>query len=211
MNSMSGFRGAAGEALRGNSAGRNLSGGEFTGDRIPSNFKSIQMQKFTPDQMKLFQQMFSQVSPDSFLSKLSQGDEDIFNDIEAPAWRDFQQAQGDLASRFSGQGMGARGGSGFQNAINQQSSDFVTNLQSQRRALQRQALNDLMGFSNDLLSQEPYQRQLYEKPKKLSFLQKLIGGGLRAGGTAAGAYFGGPAGGSAGYHGANALSEAFGI
>ena len=116
------------------------------------------MQQFTPEQMKLFQSMFGQLGPDSFLGKLASGDQSQFEQLEAPAWRQFQEAQGGLASRFSGAGMGGRHSSGFQNAANQQSMDFASQLQSQRMGLQQQALQSLMGMSNQLLQQRPYEQ-----------------------------------------------------
>jgi hypothetical protein len=113
--------------------------------KAQGGYKPAQMQQFTPDQMQLFQQMFGQVSPDSYLSKLAGGDESMFNQIEAPAMRQFQGLQGNIASRFSGMGSGgARRSSGFQNTMNQASSDFASDLQSQRMGLQRNAIKDLM-------------------------------------------------------------------
>lgn len=142
------------------------------------------MQQFTPEQMQLFQQMFGHLGPDSFLSKLAGGDEETFNQIEAPALRQFSGLQGNLASRFSGMGSGARKSSGFQNTANQASSDFAQGLQSQRQGLQRQAVGDLMGFSNQLLGQRPY--ETFANEKKPGFLESLMGGLGNLGGQAGG-------------------------
>ena len=73
---------------------------------VPSGYKVKQVQQFTPQQMDLFNQMFSNVSPDSFTSKLAQGNPEAFAQMEAPALRQFQGLQGDIASRFSGMGTG---------------------------------------------------------------------------------------------------------
>lgn len=156
-------------------------------EKLPSGFKAGQLQQFTPEQMQLFQQMFSNVGPDSYLSKLAGGDEDIFNQIEAPALKQFSALQGGLASRFSGMGSGARRSSGFQNAAGQQASDFAQQLQSQRQGLQSQALKDLMGMSNSLLGQKPFERFAIEKEtpmwKKLLGLVSPIGGDIAEGDT----------------------------
>lgn len=187
MNSMNGNQGYRGSA--GSSQGQNMAGNNFK-EKIPSGYSKGQIQNFTPEMMELFQRLFSHVGSDSFLSKLASGDESNFEEMEAPAWRQFQQAQGDLASRFSGMGMGARKGSGFQNAINQQSSDFAMGLQSQRQNLQRQAVQDLRGFSGELLSQKPYEN--YITPKEPSFFDKWLGLAGNVMGTAAkGASMGG--------------------
>jgi hypothetical protein len=134
-------------------------------DKVPKGYKAGAIQQFTPEQMQLFSQMFGDVGPDSFLSQIAGGDEEAFNQLEAPALRQFSGLQGNLASRFSGMGTGARHGSGFQNAAGAQASDFAQQLQSNRLDLRRQALNDLMGMRNELLNQRPYQRTITEKQK----------------------------------------------
>ena len=130
--------------------------------KAPKGYNSFQ--KYSPQQMSLFKQLFGNVGPDSYLSKLAGGDEETFNQIENPALKQFSGLQGQLASRFSGMGMGARNSSGFQNSANQASMDFASQLQSQRQSLQQQAIKDLMGYSNQLLNQEPY--GLVQKPPK---------------------------------------------
>jgi len=137
-----------------------------SGNVIPKGYKQGQLQQFTPQQLQLFQQLFSQVSPGSSLSNLANGDQSTFDQMEAPAMRQFQGLQGQLSSRFSGMGSGARNSSGFQNSATAASSNFAQDLQSQRQSLQRQAIMDLMGISSNLLGQRPYEQFLLEKPKK---------------------------------------------
>jgi len=156
--------------------------------KAPSGYKAFQ--QFSPEQMQLFQQMFSRVAPDSYLSRLAGGDEEIFNQVEAPAMKQFNALQGNLASRFSGMGMGSRRSSGFQNTTNQASQDFAQQLQSQRQQLQRQALMDLMGISDSLLGQEPY-GFVKKQQKQGSGWGGLAGGAL---GGIGGFLAGGPAG-----------------
>lgn len=158
------------------------------GNVIPKGMQMGQVQQFTPEQMNLFQQLFSQVSPGSYLSKLAGGDQEAFNQLEAPALRQFQGLQGQLASRFSGAGMGGRSSSGFQNTMNQASSDFAQQLQSQRMGIQRQAMQDLMGMSNQLLGQRPYEQFVTEKPKP--WWQEMLAG-LAPGIASGAASFGG--------------------
>lgn len=146
------------------------------GNRIPKGYQQGQLQQFTPEQMKLFQSMFGHVAPGSFLSRLASGDQTIFNEMEAPAMRQFNEMQGGLASRFSGMGMGARNSSGFQNTMNSATSNFAQDLQSKRQDLQRQAIMDLMGMSNSLLGQKPYEQFLNKKPDFLSQLLGNLGG-----------------------------------
>ena len=53
--------------------------------------------------------------------------------MEAPALKQFSGLQGNLASRFSGMGSGARRSSGFQNTSNQAASDFAQQLQANKQ------------------------------------------------------------------------------
>lgn len=161
-----------------------------------TGYKSASMQQFTPEQMKLFKGLFSQVGPDSYLGKLAGGDENTFNQLEAPAMKQFGQLQSGIANRFSGAGLGGRHSSGFQNAQNTAASDFASQLQSQRMGLQRSAINDLMRNSSELLGQRPQENFLLypEQKKKSSFWDNLLGIGLPAAGAVAGGIFGGPGG-----------------
>lgn len=171
------------------------SGKRGTGDIVPKGYQVGQLQQFTPEQQRLFKQSFSYVKPNSYLSRLAGGDEGLFEEMEAPALRQFGELQGNLASRFSGMGMGSRRSSGFQNVAGQQASDFAQQLQANRMGLQRQALKDLFEISELLLGQRPKNRFLAEKPQSQSTALGGWGGALGAlGGGALGFMAGGPAG-----------------
>lgn len=172
-----------------------------------AGYKTGQLQRFTPEQMELFRSMFSQVGPESYTGRLAAGDESLFQEMEAPALRQFSGLQGGLASRFSGMGMGARRSSGFQNTSNQAASDFAQELQSRRQGLQRQAIQDLMGMSSNLLSQQPYEQFLY--PKKKSFWEQILGGALPLGGMLVGGALGGVPGAAIGGRAGVAAGQAF--
>jgi hypothetical protein len=186
--SMPNYTGAMGSA-HGNRTGK---AGDFSIGKSKGGYQTGQMQQFTPEQMNLFKQMFGHLGPDSFLGRLAGGDESMFQEMEAPAWKYFQSAQGNIASRFSGasgspgsQGMSsARNSSGFQNTMTQTGSDFASALQSQRMGLQNQAIKDLMSMSGNLLNQRPYQNFMTKKDP--SFWQQLLLGGLGIGGDIGG-------------------------
>lgn len=155
----------------------NMTGyGQLGGNKIPKGYQMGQLQQFSPDQMDLFKQLFSQVGSDSSLGKLSGGDQSQFDQMEAPALRQLGQLQGGLASRFSGMGMGARNSSGHQQAQNSLISDFSEKLQGNRMNLQRQAQQDLFGLSHDLLGQRPYD-QFLSPEQKPWWQEALIGAG----------------------------------
>lgn len=143
-------------------------------NKIPKGYESGSLQQFTPEQMQLFSSLFQQVSPQSFLGKLAGGDQSQFAQMEAPAFRQFGQLQGNIASRFSGMGSGARRSSGFQNAMSGAATDLAERLQAQRMGLQQQAIRDLMGMSFQLLGQRPYEQFLTQKGP--SFLETLLAG-----------------------------------
>lgn len=103
------------------------------------------------------------------LDQLSQmaggGSEEYWNQMEAPAMRQFGQLQGNIASRFSGMGSGARRSSGFQNAQSGAATDFAERLQSQRMGLQQSAIQQLMGLGQNLLGQDLFQTSFIPKKK----------------------------------------------
>lgn len=174
-------RGAAGSAQMGNSAGMK--------EKIPSGYKKFNVQQYNPMQQGLHEQLFQHVSPDSYLSRLAGGDQSAFEESEAPAWKLFQEQLGQLGSRFSEfspGAMGSRRGSGFKNAAGQLGSDFAMQLSSRRQDLRRQALQDLMGISHELLGQRPFETGLVQKQKP--WWQELLTGsaqGLAQGGAQA--------------------------
>lgn len=179
------------------------------GNQIPSGYRQSQISNFTPEQEQLFQQSFGHLGEDSYLSRLAGGDQSFFDEMEAPAKRQFSGQMGNLASRFSGKGTGGRHSSGFQNEMTSAGSNFSQDLQANRQSLQRQALQDLMGFSNQLLNQRPYETKLVQKQQQQSGTSKwapLVGGAIGAGVG----LLGGPFGASAGYAAGNAFGEAFG-
>lgn len=170
-----------------------VSGSGKTGTKVPKGYSLGQTQEFTPEQMQLFQQQFSHLGPDSYTSRLASGDQGMFAEMEAPALRQFSGIQGNIASRFSGGGggqgsMSSRRSSGFQNTMNAASSDFAQDLQSKRQTMQQQAIRDLMGYSNQILNQRPYEQQFAEKPTP--FWQELTLAGVNAAGQTASAMAG---------------------
>lgn len=161
--------------------------GSATGLR-GTGYKPVTLQNFTPEQQQLFQQLLGHVGPESFTSRLASGDQSQFEQLEAPALKQFGGLQGGLASRFSGMGMGARRSSGFANTQNQAASDFAQQLQSQRMGIQQQAIRDLMGMGESLLGQRPFETRLLEE--KEPFWKQLLLGGLGFGSQLGGSYLG---------------------
>lgn len=110
-----------------------------------------------PRTSQLWEQIRGAISPGlkgggDFLSMLAGGgNEDMWRQLEAPAMRQFSELQGNVASRFSGMGTGARRSSGFQNAMGGASADLAERLQSNRMGLQQNAIKDLFSMGQNLL------------------------------------------------------------
>ena len=185
--------------------GRNLRGNLGGGDIVPKGYKKGQLAQFTPEQNQLFQSMFPHLQQGGWLSGLASGDQSAFDEMEAPAFRQFNDLMGGLASKFSagsgGQSLGLGKSSGFRNAQTAATSNFAQDLASKRQDLKRQALMDLFGMSSSLLGQRPYDKFLVEKPQSDFWSQIGLGVGKGIPGAASGALFGssgGPGGAAAG-------------
>ena len=120
-------------------------------------------------------------------------DPDFFNNIEAPAFRQFnEQIVPDLANRFASMGSGGSTGStAFRNQLGREGSNLATNLAAQRSGLQQQGVGQQLQYS-----QQPIQNMMQMLQQSLQPTQNtytppssgLLGGiipGL-AGGLSAG-------------------------
>ncbi len=161
MTSLTGSMGPTGGNVGSTSTGK------WAGDKIPKGYKVGQLANYDPQQMGVYNRGFEQVAPDSYLSRLASGDQGLLEEMERPALRQFGALQGNIASRFSAGGgkgsLGNRRSSGFQNEMGGAASDFAQQLQAQRQNLQRQAIMDLHGMSQKLLSNRPYERNFIKK------------------------------------------------
>ena len=166
-----------------------LSGRRGPAGNIPKGYAAGSIQQFQPEQMEAYRNQFPYISPGSQLAQQAQGLDSGFAPHEDYAKRQFQEFSGQNASRFSGMGMGARKGSGFQNLQTQGAQDFASQLAMQRQGLQRQALMDLMGISGQILGQRPQENFLVKK--ELPFWQQLGLGAVGGLSNAAGSFFGG--------------------
>lgn len=189
MSSMTGSTGYKGAS--GSSSGKMHTGKNFK-ESIPEGYDVSRLQQMTPQQIQLLNQRMEDVGPDSYLAKLAGGDQSMFEEMERPAMRQFQGLQSQMASQFSGMGMGSRHGSGFQNSMTQAGSDFAQDLASKRMELRNQAIRDLMGMSNQLMNQRPYETSLAEKP--VSAWQDIGGRFAAAVPAAVASAFGAPGG-----------------
>lgn len=161
-----------------------------------TGMRSFQLPTMSPQKSNLFNSVLGGIQPglmDSIgsMSKLAGGgDEKTWGDLEAPAMRQFSQLQGNLASRFSGAGTGARNSSGFQNTMGGMAGDLAASLQGQRMGLQQNAQSQLMNLFQNLMGQNEFENVI--SPKKMSFLKQLMlslaGGGSQAVGSLGGMY-----------------------
>ncbi len=106
------------------------------------------------------------------------GSEAMHSQIEAPAMSQFGSMMGQLGSRFSGMGTGARKSSGFQQATGGAATDLAERLASQRQGLQQNAISQLMDLSRTLLSTPEFETSLIAK--KQPFWKELLGSAVPA-------------------------------
>jgi hypothetical protein len=139
-----------------------------------------QVPNFTPQQMKLFRKLLGNINNSGGLEAgigrlghLAAGSQEGFEELEKPAYSDFQKQLGQIGTRFSG--LGAQGSSAFQNATSGAATDLTERLQAQRMAIQNNALNALLGQSNALLGQRAFDT-IYQQPDQGFDWGGLLGG-----------------------------------
>lgn len=130
----------------------------------------------TPEQKNLFQNLFQHLGMGAgnsvdFLNKILSGDQDFFNQLEAPAYQNLEKGLAQTANRFSQ--FGAQGSSAFQNAQAGQSADLASQLAQQRNQLMMGASERLLNQSNQLLNMKPFENVL-QKQDQVNW-EELIG------------------------------------
>jgi len=159
-----------------------------------TGFKQITMPTMNSDQSQLFSQLIGSAKGGlgqgglSALSQQASGSPEQFQQMEAPALRQFNQLQGGLASRFSGMGSGARQSSGFQNTMGEAGASLAEQLSSKRMDYQQEALRQLLGLSSMLLGKDTFNTAFI--PKKKSFFHELLGAGASGMGSGLGSLLG---------------------
>jgi hypothetical protein len=144
-----------------------------------TGYQQLQIPRLSPQQQQLFSQVMGGATPGIMggIGQLSQmaagGTPEMWEQMEAPALAQFAGLQGQLASRFSGMGTGARRSSGFQQATGAAASDLAQQLQAQRTGLQQQAIRDLMGLYGNLMGTQQFETALI--PQETPWWQNLLG------------------------------------
>lgn len=153
-------------------------------------YKQAQLANMTPQQMQLLQQLLGGIGEGAgsgleYLTGLASGDESQFQQMEAPALRQFQELLGQTGTRFSG--LGARDSSAFENQVAGAGATLAENLAAKRQSLQQNAIEKLLGYSGELLNQRPYENLLVQKQRKPGFLD-YAGSALGLGAKAKGLF-----------------------
>ncbi len=144
-----------------------------------SGYNIRNVPQFTPQMMQVFQQLLGSLQGGGgleggvdFLSKLASGDEGAFEKAEAPAYSAFNKMAGQIGSRYSK--LGARDSSSFQQAISGGSAQLSENLGEKRLGIQTGAIDKLLGLSEGLLGQRPYETSLDPKPDWLKLIGEVL-------------------------------------
>jgi hypothetical protein len=154
-----------------------------------TGYKSIQTPTKDAGQMGWRNQIQQGIQPGTAsalqgLNGIASGDQSYFDQLEAPAKRQFGELQSGIASRFSGMGSGARRSSGHANAQSGAATDFAERLQSQRIGMQQKAWEQLLGMGTHLFDQNLFETSLI--PKKKSGWESFFEGLGNVGGTVTG-------------------------
>lgn len=164
-----------------------------------TGMRQINIPTMSPDKASFFNEIMGKLRPGMAstvqgLSGIAGGDMSSLAPLEQQAFKDFGGLQGSIASRFSGQGSGARRSSGFQNYMGEQASDLASQLAGQRLSFQQSAQKSLMDLFNQIMGQDEFDTFLTQKQKKTPLWKSLVGGALPLAGAGLGAAFGGPMG-----------------
>lgn len=124
---------------------------------------------------------------------LAQGSPGAFEQLEAPALRQFQQqiAPG-IAQRYAGtRGQASSGmsaSSGMQNSLAAAGANLAQDLQAQRTGIMERSMQNVLGLGNMLLGMPTQQFGLVQKQNTLNQLLNILGiAGGQFGGTYGGA------------------------
>ena len=148
--------------------------------RAPTGYNMVQLPRMSTQQMQRQQERLGQLGPQAgmaqdLLSKLALGDESAYSKMEAPALRAFQEKIIPQLSEQFGSG-GMLRSSAFANAAAGAGTDLAERLGAQRAGIQQNALKNLLGLEQSLLSQSPYEFGLAQKPeKKKKWWETLLG------------------------------------
>lgn len=108
------------------------------------------------------------------------GDQQGFDQMEAPAMRQFQQQiLPGIANRYAGSGIS--GSSGMQNAFAGAGTDLAERLQSNRMGYHERARDQVMNLMQSLLGTPTSQFGLVQKPNMMADIMKLLGTGVGTG------------------------------
>lgn len=159
--------------------------------KIPRGFEMYSLPTMGGGQADIYNMLkgqFQQGGGDVFqkLFGLAKGDSDMFDQLEAPAMRQFQQqiAPG-IAQRYAGSGIGSS--SGMQNSIAGAGANLAENLQSQRMGLMERSMQNVLGLGDRLLGTPTQQFGLSQKENMMRDFMQMLG---MAGGQMAGVFGG---------------------
>lgn len=122
---------------------------------------------------------------------MARGDAGTFDQLEAPALRQFQeQIAPQIAQRYAGSGIS--GSSGLNNSLAGAGANLAENLQGQRLGLMQQSMHDVLHLGDLLLGTPTQQYGLYQKENQGRDWMQLLGSlGTQIGGGYLGSKLGG--------------------
>jgi hypothetical protein len=135
-------------------------------------YQQIQVPTKDPRAMELYQQVAQALGPHlgNAVQGIGQlaggGTPEQWQQLEAPALRQYQQLVGGIGARYSGLGSGgAQKSSAFQNELSGSAADLAERLQGQRMGLQQNALQQLLGLYQNLIGTDTFENVFLPKQK----------------------------------------------
>jgi len=141
-----------------------------------TGYRAINIPTKSGEQSRAFSEALAALQPYlggavGSMGRMASGQPEQFEQMEAPAMRQYQQLLGNIGARYSGMGMGAQKSSAFQNEMSSAASDLAERLQSQRLSMQQSAQEQLMNLFKSLMGEDLFDTQLM--PKKSSFYKQF--------------------------------------
>jgi hypothetical protein len=155
--------------------------------------KYKQLKNMSPGQNQLFNQLISLLSGGGqggggleqslgLLQQYLDPESDVYKNFEQPYMQQFnEQTVPMLAERFAGYGGGMGGGlssSGFGQSLGAAGSQLQTNLAQMKSGMQRQSINDILGLTQNALSQQPF--SYAHQQASPGFLPQAVGSAVGA-------------------------------
>jgi hypothetical protein len=144
-----------------------------------SGYRVKQIPTMGPQQKGLYDELYGSIRPAlgpaaNQLSQIASGSPEAFQQLEAPAFRQFREQLLPQLAQQQTTRHGRGRSSGYLNRLEGATSNFAQDLQAQRMGLQQNAMSQLFGMGQNLMNTQTQQPFLQQKTS--SRLLEALGG-----------------------------------